>query len=95
MWTTVSFWIEIPSPSFSKAKVTSVIQNKPYEPKNKKFKPQEAIPYLTLFLKALFIYFYCRSMTCPFNLLLYACLLFEFFIEISPYENIKKNATLS
>jgi hypothetical protein len=49
---TVSFWteklMEVPSPSFFKTQVLSMIRIKAYKAKNKEFKPQVSIPYLTL-----------------------------------------------
>jgi hypothetical protein len=40
--------MEVPSPSFFKTQVLSMIRIKAYKAKNKEFKPQVSIPYLTL-----------------------------------------------
>jgi hypothetical protein len=44
-WTKI--WMEVPSPSFSISQVSSVIRIEAQEIKNKKFKPNVPIPYLT------------------------------------------------
>jgi hypothetical protein len=50
---TIDFWMEklmeVPSPSFSKTHVPSVIRIEAHETKNKDFKPHVLISYLTFF----------------------------------------------
>jgi hypothetical protein len=50
-WTIVNFWTEIPSPFLAIVQILSVIRIETYEAKNKRVKPREAIPNLTLLKK--------------------------------------------
>jgi hypothetical protein len=51
--------IEVPIQSFSKTQVPSVIQIELQEAKNKNFKPQVPMPYLTIF------FFFCMKTSRP------------------------------